>query len=394
MYRKQLAAESMRAHATVQHPRSITARPAALSRPAAPHMQQHPQQRSKVAPRRHSRQHVRTFVAASSITPSSGSTNSSSSSSGSLNRGPVLVVPAFYLDAQAFKPLVQELRSRGFNAALPPIRWTDWVPTLGGRSVRPILDRMDYALTQLLEGYQVSEQGGYEVPLPQPATYQDWLQEMRDASQGARPGLQLTGPWQGQERAALVASSAGGWISRIFLARGPPYSGTVYHGADRVHTLVTLGTPHKSAEPVTRKNIDFVNDNYGGAHMHDVRYVAIGSKTVQGKSWLNGSVQDFAYQSYNICIGDGNAWGDGVTPLECALALDGAHHIVMEGARHVPLEVKPEQDVHWYGSGPYLEQWVHWLQHDGSSQAAAAQAAAESSGGDGSNSSSSSGQLA
>lgn len=28
------------------------------------------------------------------------------------------------------------------------------MPTLGGRSVRPILDRVDYALTQLLEGYQ------------------------------------------------------------------------------------------------------------------------------------------------------------------------------------------------------------------------------------------------
>lgn len=44
----------------------------------------------------------------------------------------MLVVPAFYLDAQVFRPLVEELRSRGFNAALPPIRWTDWVPTLGG----------------------------------------------------------------------------------------------------------------------------------------------------------------------------------------------------------------------------------------------------------------------
>jgi hypothetical protein len=46
---------------------------------------------------------------------------------------------------------------------------------------------------QLLEGYEVSEEGNFEVPLPQPATYQDWLQEMRDASQGARPGLELTG---------------------------------------------------------------------------------------------------------------------------------------------------------------------------------------------------------
>jgi triacylglycerol esterase/lipase EstA (alpha/beta hydrolase family) len=106
------------------------------------------------------------------------------------------------------------------------------------------------------------------------------------------------GPWQGSKRAALVASSAGGWISRIFLGRGPPYCNAVFHGADRcgaracglgarrdavrhaaharaasrpnrthhalpgrVHTLVTLGTPHTSAEPVTLRNIGWVNDN-------------------------------------------------------------------------------------------------------------------------------------
>lgn len=53
------------------------------------------------------------------------------------------------------------------------------------------------------------------------------------------------------------------------------------------------------------------------------RYFAIGSKTVQGKAWLNNTVQDFAYQSYNICCGKGDVWGDGVTPLECALGRGG-----------------------------------------------------------------------
>jgi hypothetical protein len=56
--------------------------------------------------------------------------------------------------------------------------------------------------------------------------------------------------------------------------------------------------------------------------MDEVRYFAIGSKTVQGKAWLNNTVQDFAYQSYNICCGKGDVWGDGVTPLECALGKD------------------------------------------------------------------------
>lgn len=67
-------------------------------------------------------------AAASSSQPAAGETSDGASCSSSLrpddpSKGPpVLVVPAFYLDAQSFKPFVQELRSRGFNAALPPIR--------------------------------------------------------------------------------------------------------------------------------------------------------------------------------------------------------------------------------------------------------------------------------
>lgn len=55
---------------------------------------------------------------------------------------------------------------------------------------------MDYALTQLLEGYEVSEDSGFEVQLPRPATYQEWLTEFRDASKGAQPPLELTGMMQ------------------------------------------------------------------------------------------------------------------------------------------------------------------------------------------------------
>ena len=59
--------------------------------------------------------------------------------------------------------------------------------------MRPILDRMDYALTQLLQGYEVSEASGFEVQLPRAATYQEWVAEFRDASAGARPPIELTG---------------------------------------------------------------------------------------------------------------------------------------------------------------------------------------------------------
>ncbi|KAF8073174.1 SPL4 [Scenedesmus sp. PABB004] len=293
------------------------------------------------------------------LTPAVASAGRAAQQLGAARGPPVLVVPAFYLGSAPFVPLVAELRSRGFNAALPPIKAGDWLPTLGGRSVRPILDRVDWALTQLLAGAEVSEATGYEVPLPRPATLADRLRELRDASTGAQPPLELTGPWAGAQRAALVASSAGGWISRILLSRSQRYSGATFHGADRVHTLVTLGTPHDSFEPVTLRNIGWVNSHCPGAHEADVRYVAVGSKTVQGKPWLGGATGDFAYQSYKICSGEGSAWGDGVTPLSCALALEGAEHIELNGAAHVPVGVPEGAD--WYGSGQYLESWVDYL---------------------------------
>lgn len=47
-----------------------------------------------------------------------------------------------------------------------------------------------------------------------------------------------------------------------FLAAALPGNVPPHAAAYRVHTLVTLGTPHTSAEPVTRRNIDYVNEHY------------------------------------------------------------------------------------------------------------------------------------
>ena len=40
---------------------------------------------------------------------------------------------------------------------------------------------------------QVSEDTGFEIPLPTLATQQDFLQELKDASKGAVPAIELTG---------------------------------------------------------------------------------------------------------------------------------------------------------------------------------------------------------
>ena len=45
----------------------------------------------------------------------------------------------------------------------------------------------------------------------------------------------------------------------------------------------------------------------------------VGSKAVQGRAWLGNVVQDLTWQSYAICCGRGDAWGDGIIPVECAL---------------------------------------------------------------------------
>lgn len=310
--------------------------------------------------------------------------------------GKVLIAPAFYTDVSAFRPLAAELRARGYDAALAPIRWYHWTPTLGGRSQRPILDRLDWALEDLCRAPSSGSSGGatqrapaaaaapmavvdpHTLELPSRAPYGFWefLQEMRDPSLGARPlrpASPLPDPAQLTGRAAIVASSAAGWICRVLVAgdRAPPYGGRSYEGAARrARALVTLGTPHYSSEPVTRLNIDWVNRHAPGAFRSpEIKYVAVGSGGVAGKELIPGSnLGDFAWESYKLCAGDGKVDGDGVTPLECALALEGAERVRLEGCAHNPPLFggarggkKKGGGAEWYGEGAFLEAWVKFL---------------------------------
>lgn len=306
---------------------------------------------------------------------------SSSSSSPRFPRGRVLIAPAFYVDAAPFRPLAAELRRRGYDAALAPIRWYHWVPTLGGRSQRPILDRLDWALEDLTNG------GEDNSPAPvDPVTLElpprrgegrqrsysllDFVLEMRDPSQGARPlhpaATPPASPLPPQQKAAIVASSAAGWIARILLSGArlaggaAPYGGRSYVSApERCHTLITLGTPHYSEEAVTKRNTDWVNNH--ATKPDNVRFVAVGATGVRGKQWLAGT-GDFAFESYKLCSGDGHDDGDGVTPLRCALALEGAEaKLELAGAEHTPPLFGAKKKGDWYGEGAFLERWVGYL---------------------------------
>lgn len=227
---------------------------------------------------------------------------------------PSVILPGYLASATEYRSLETTLNHRGIPAVTVPIRWYDWIPTIGGRSVAPIIHTID-------------------------ATVQRLRQET------------------GSTQVNLIGHSAGGWLARIYLGE-KPYGvspngiETVWHARPWVQTLVTLGTPHTSLERWTRRNLEFVNQTYPGAfYAGDVRYVCVAGKAILGdrrRQW-------FAYNSYKITCGTGDCWGDGITPIVSA-HLAGADNVIIEGATHAP---KPGRL--WYGSASLLEQWVNYL---------------------------------
>ncbi|MBC7972192.1 MAG: alpha/beta fold hydrolase [Verrucomicrobia bacterium] len=227
---------------------------------------------------------------------------------------PIVILPGYLAGAVEYRVLEQTLQALGFPTVTVPLRWQDWVPTIGGRSIAPILRSVDATVQQVLQQY-------------------------------------------GVPKVTLVGHSAGGWLSRIYLGEKPycihPSDGAdcVWSARDRVATLITLGTPHTSLERWTRKNLDFVNLSYPGAFYSDVRYVCVAGKAVYGDRWRSW----LAYSSYKLTCGQGNTWGDGITPIEAA-HLDGAENLVLDGAMHSPRGSRV-----WYGSPGLLERWTPYL---------------------------------
>lgn len=227
---------------------------------------------------------------------------------------PIVILPGYLAGAVEYRVLEETLQRLGFPTATVPLRWQDWVPTIGGRSIAPILRVLDTTVKQMLQQYDAA-------------------------------------------KITLVGHSAGGWLSRIYLGEKPycvhpnDTDDRVWSARDRVATLVTLGTPHTSLERWTRKNLDFVNLSYPGAFYSDVRYVCVAGKAVYGDRWRSW----LAFSSYKLTCGQGNTWGDGITPIEVA-HLKGAENLVLDGAMH-----SPRGDRVWYGSPGLLERWTPYL---------------------------------
>ncbi len=229
---------------------------------------------------------------------------------------PVVLLPGYLAAAPDYYPLRDYLRQLGFVAEVVPLRVRSWFPTLGGRSVAPILQALDTTIQNVLNN-------------------------------------------TGASSVHLIGHSAGGWISRIYLG-DHPYDGQVWAGHKWVHTLITLGTPHRSQERWTRRNLDFVNTTYPGAYYAQVRYVCLAGKAIYGTP--RGSFANwFTYQSYKLTCGEGACWGDGVTPVAAA-HLEGAENLVYEDVLHAPRSrLRDRPNAPWYGSPAIVANWQQYL---------------------------------
>jgi pimeloyl-ACP methyl ester carboxylesterase len=224
---------------------------------------------------------------------------------------PVIILPGYLAGALPYREMAQSLEALGYSATVVPLRRRDWLPTLGGRSMLPILQQLDQTVQQVMQQ-------------------------------------------TGSEAVHLVGHSAGGWICRIYLGEvpydvHPSDAGQVclWDAHPQVKTLVTLGTPHVSQERWAKRNLDFVKTHC--ALQPGLRYLCVAGKAVYGKRSLGGW---FTYSSYEITSGQGSAWGDGITPVEAA-HLAGAENLTLEQVWH-----SPQPNRLWYGSASVVATWA------------------------------------
>ncbi len=221
---------------------------------------------------------------------------------------PNIILAGYLAGASDYIPIAKKLEKKNLSATVVPLKWWDWVPTVGGRSIAPILEKLDQTVNQELEK-------------------------------------------SGASKVNIIAHSAGGWLSRIYLGDRPYYD-KVWNARSKVAKLVCLGTPQRSLEPWSLPNLGFVNDNYPDAFYDDIEYICVAGNAVQGKKstpkkWL-------AHSSYELTIGQGDVWGDGIIPIEAAY-LDGAKNMAIDGVYHSPRSGK------WYGSQEVVDIWAEYL---------------------------------
>jgi pimeloyl-ACP methyl ester carboxylesterase len=277
----------------------------------------------------------------------------------------VVIIPGFLSGAEAYDgmrdALERELRANARDAGsvvkvfVAPTRASDWYPTLGGKDFSRIVDGIDACVE-------------------------------RASTFAPKDG-----------KVVLVGHSAGGWLARLWMG-GEAYCGKRYNGAKYVKTLITLGTPHASAEAypfgrVIEKRVGeddaalsenargsslcFTNELYPGAHEVGVKYVNVAGDYIRGaNSFPEALCVELKYDKENLSFlekirrawrayscgisyaantGDSAAGvvGDGVCPIETAHSLPGAEEVILR-AYHSP-NTKGDP---WYGSPDVVARWA------------------------------------
>jgi pimeloyl-ACP methyl ester carboxylesterase len=153
-------------------------------------------------------------------------------------------------------------------------------------------------------------------------------------------------------KVTLVGHSAGGVLARLYLAP-EPFMGRAFYGLDHIEHLVTLGSPHHNQQRWLHGGLmsRWIERRYPGAFYGErVRYTSVAGRLIRGDR--RGSLHERnAYRFYRRIAGDGNAWGDGLIPVQAAL-LDGARQIVLEGVSHFAGFGGP-----WYGARDVVPRW-------------------------------------
>jgi pimeloyl-ACP methyl ester carboxylesterase len=294
-----------------------------------------------------------------------------------------VIVPGFLTGASDFQSLAQALTDRGIPTVAVPMPNWHWLPCLGGRSMRPVLERLDFVVRHVASGNINNI----------PSMDYNMAHLWHDFEHNPGGILKVGGSWEVEDypvvepagtfpapanppigKIALIGHSAGGWISRIYLSERN-YGGRAYAGSALVHSLVTLGTPHATAPGPAFAGIRWCNDEPSGIpDTNQVRRLAVGGTGFAGGEW--GALTQ---SSYAFCCTDGTDGttynGDGVTPIQSALAWPGAEHLVVPETTHFCWSdvfggglVAPELTRDhaagriWYGSDNVVDLWAKWLQ--------------------------------
>jgi triacylglycerol esterase/lipase EstA (alpha/beta hydrolase family) len=236
-----------------------------------------------------------------------------------------VIVPGFLTGKDEFLPLAKSLTAKGIPTVVVPSPNWHWLPCLGGRSMRPMLERIDFTVRHLaavagnlsdfnrvtlesLEGSKFTQKDGLIVPKDSAMIQTDNPQllipefdyNLFDLYQDFRnnPGgvLKVGGSAEVEEyplwdpkgrfkeapepmgKVALIGHSAGGWICRAYLSQ-KSYGGKAYCGNELVHSLITLGSPHGNAPGPAFKGVEWVNRE----RLDDVRILGVGGTGYRGK---------------------------------------------------------------------------------------------------------------